>query len=507
MKNIITIFLFILASYWQCFATEYNIGIGQAYTTIGAFPWTTLVAGDIVYIHPGTYHEFIYVSSALQGTQANPIRIVGISDVNGNKPVLDGSNATIGSNFDAYGLPIYHELLGIVTFGTRATGFVNPGTSPTWVSVENLKIQNYKNVTVTDHTSTVHNNMSGECVYLQAAQNVTLDNLTITGCNDGIFGKNNGPLVQNITVKNSYIYNNGVAGDYLNHNVYTEVDGITFEGNHFGPPVSGSPGNNVKDRSAGFIFRYNYLEGGQHLLDLVECQDNCDNHTTRETWNDSFVYGNAFYSGPGDASQLFHFGTGDGGAATTTWRKNLYFYNNTVLVRKDQAESWVVNVFQLFSNLQSVYVDNNIFSFVPNTTSTLPEIVLQYDSSDTPSANGNIYLGKNWITSGWTVTRSGTTPSGTISGTSNLFSTGNPNLTSNTDFHLLSGSAAISAASALPSIISSGNAFGVSLVPAYQYESQTTVIRPSIDDLGAYDYAESTPSAGKRYRYRSIIDN
>ena len=491
MTKIITIILSTLI-YSNCLASEYHIGNGQHYPTIGAFPWTTLVAGDIVYIHPGIYHEFIYVSSALKGTQSKPIRIVGITDGEGNKPILDASNATISSNFDAYGAPVYHELLGIVTFGTRATGYVYPGDAPQWVSVENIKIQNYKDVTVTDHTSTVHTNRSGECVYIQAAQNVTLDNVTVTGCDDGIFGKDNGPPVQNITVKNSYIYNNGVVGNYLNHNVYTEVDGITFEGNHFGPLISGSPGNNVKDRSAGFIFRYNYLEGGAHLLDLVECQDNCTNHTTKETWNDSFVYGNAFYSGPNDASQLFHLGTGDGGASTTTWRKNLYFYNNTVLVKKDQADSYYVNIFQLFSSGQSVYVDNNIFYFIPNATSTVPNILLQYDSSDHPSADGNMYFGKNWINSGWYVTRPDTKPSGTISGTSNLFSTGNPNLSSNTDFHLLPGSAAINASSTLPNIILSGNAFGISLVPYYQYESQKTTPRLNISDIGAYAYSSSS---------------
>jgi len=485
------------------FAAEYHIGTGQTYTTIGGFAWTTLDAGDIVYIHPGTYHEFLYVSSALKGTESNPIRIVGVSDVEGNQPVLDASNATIGTNFDAYGSPIYHELLGVLTFGTRATGYAYPGDAPTWVSVENIKIQNYKNVTVTDSDSVVHNNYYGQCVYLQAGQNITLDNITVTGCEDGIFGKDNGPPVQDITVKNSYIYDNGITtaevtanpdliSAYLYHNVYTEVDGIIFENNIFGRPITGSPGNNVKDRSSGFIFRYNKLEGGAHLLDLVECQDNCANHTTDEKWDDSFVYGNTFYSTHGDASQLFHLGTGDTGANTSYWRQNLYFYNNTVAINHDQATTYKINIFQITSNGQTVYLNNNIFYTYPVTNgAAIPVIGIQQDNSVTTTAAGNFTYGVNWITAGWQESRDGTTVTGTTIGLSNITSTGAISMVDapNKDFRLSETSVGINLGDDLPSVVTASNWSGGDLTPLYQ---PIGVARESVDDVGAFEFPGHT---------------
>lgn len=473
-------------------ATDYHIGPEQAYTSIGSFPWTSLVPGDIVYIHPGTYHEFIYVSSALKGTQENPIRIVGISDGEGNKPIIDGNNATVGLNFDAYGLPIYHELLGLITFGTRATGYVYPGDSPEWIIVENLQVQNYKDVTVTDHTSVVHANYYGECVYFQAGKNITIKDMIITGCRDGIFGKDNGPIVKDITVKNSYVYGNGIPGDYLYHNVYTEVDGIVFEYNTFGPTVLGSPGNNVKDRSGGFIFRYNKVSGGAHLLDLVECQDNCANHTTASNWNDIFVYGNTFYTTHGQASQLFHLGTGDYGASADYWRKNLYFYNNTVLIHHDRATTYKINLFQVSSSGQTVYLDNNIFYTYPVTNGAqIPIIGIQQDNSNTISAAGNFTYGKNWLTPEWLESRDGTAITGTTIGLSNLFSTGTMQFVNlgGGDYHLSDNSVGIVTAGLYQLKISSGNWSNSDLSPTYDPDG---ISRIDLSDLGAYDYIGSS---------------
>src|SRR5262245_26716539 len=78
----------------------YDVGPGQPLATVGAVPWGTLAPGDTVRIHwqPTPYHEFILLST--RGTAAAPIRVQGVAGPNGERPVLDGQNATTGPNIN-----------------------------------------------------------------------------------------------------------------------------------------------------------------------------------------------------------------------------------------------------------------------------------------------------------------------------------------------------------------------------------------------------------------------
>jgi len=475
-------------------AADYNIGSGQTYTTIGAFPWSSLVAGDTVYIHAKDsqvpYYEHIYISAALQGTEASPIKIIGVSDGSGNQPIIDGSNSTIGPNFDTYNpeasSPSYHSMLGVLVFGPSSA---SNGTYPQWVEVSNLTIQNYKNVTTTDENGLDYTNHSGEVIYVQSGEHITLDNLTVTGGRDGIFGKDAGHTKW-LTIKNSYIYGNGVSGSYLYHNIYTELYYLVLEGNHFGPPIEGSSGNNIKDRGVGTIIRYNFVEDGGHLIDLVACEDQCVAHMADPAWGEDFVYGNVLYAGPSGPELLVHLGGG------TEGREDLYFYNNTVLVERDSATSYYTAMMQITSSDQTVYMDNNIVYFYPETEgANIPQVVLQYDV-DT-KADGNVVLGANWFNSGWYETRPGYTVTGTISGQSNVISAGgDPSFVDleGGDYHLNRSSTAVRGASALSLKISKENAFNLNLTPVSEYVAPlSTKVRESIKDIGAYEYKIMPP--------------
>lgn len=491
-------FLFVMPVF--ALATDYNIGLGQTYTTIGAFPWSSLVAGDTVYIHAkdsqAPYYEHLYVSAALQGTEANPIKIIGVNDGSGYQPILDGNNSTTGPNFQPYGDPRYHSALGLL--------FIGPGTDygsyPQWVEISNLTVRNYVDVTTTDENNLTRNNYSGSMVYIQGGKHITLENLTLTGGQDGVFAKDGSSPVEYITLKNSYVYDNGIVGDYLYHNLYTEIKYLTLEGNHFGPPVSGSPGNNIKDRGVGTVIRYNYIDDGGHLIDLVECQDLCEDHTSDPAWDETYVYGNVLKAGASGPVYLVQFGTGDRGANSDYWRKNLYFYDNTVIVERDQSTSYYVTLFQLSSTYQTVYMDNNIVHFSPETEgSTMAQRVLQFDGSGSYYADGNIVLGNNWITPGWTETRPGYTLVGSVTGQANIISpAGNdPGFVdlAGGNYRLKSGASASRAASTLPSIISSGNALNANLTPVAEYVTlKSTTVRASINAIGAYEYVLLPPT-------------
>src|SRR4051812_35199834 len=77
--------------------STFEVGPGQAFTTVNAVPWETLGPGDTVQIHwrPEAYREKILISTS--GTAAAPIRVVGIAGPAGQLPVIDGQNATTRS--------------------------------------------------------------------------------------------------------------------------------------------------------------------------------------------------------------------------------------------------------------------------------------------------------------------------------------------------------------------------------------------------------------------------
>ena len=72
-------------------------------------------------------------------------------------------------------------------------------------------------------------------------------------------------------------------GNLFHHNSYTAAIGITFEYNRYGPLLAGAGGNNLKDRSAGMVARYNWIEGGNRQLDLVDAEDS--SQPTASIWN------------------------------------------------------------------------------------------------------------------------------------------------------------------------------------------------------------------------------
>lgn len=491
-------------------AADFHIGPGQAHTTIGAFPWSSLASGDTVYIHAKAnqepYYEKLYVGAAFQGTESNPISIIGVPDGNGNKPILSGDGATVGPNFDTYGDPQYHSDLGLLTFDMG--GAAGYASYPQWVIVKDLVIQDYCHdrseagkckTTITDENGTTKTVYKGAGVSLRAGVHITLDGLEIANNSDGIFGKDQYSPVEHITVKNCNIHGNGIANQTDNyvHNIYTEVKYLTVEKSTFGPLVAEAPGNNIKDRGVGTIIRYNYIEDGGHLIDFVECQDNCTDHTSDPAWADAFVYGNVLYASEDGPAAIIHFGTGDKGADPSYWRHNLYFYNNTVVYKRDQSVSWYVGPFKLTGSNQTAYVDNNIFYIETATEGgNLPQRVYQYDSNGDGFAAGNLVFGKNWFSLDWLGTRPGYTVTGTVTGESNnIFQMdNNPYFVDveNNDFHLAAGSTALGAAGALPTIISSGNALGLDLTPVAEYGTEVT--RVDLEDIGAF-YSSYAPNS------------
>lgn len=357
--------------------TVYEVGEGKPFTSIGAVPFKTLAPGSAVRIHyrATPYREKISISTS--GTASQPICIVGVPGPAGQLPVIDGKDATTSNNmhFDFDGMQ-QRALLMIMG--------EDWGDQPEHIHIEGLHLANAhpENRFTTAGGQSRSYTSNAASVMIQRGANITLTGLVLTGSGNGFFTAATGDPemhVRNITLQYSHIYGNGTNSDQ-HHNIYTESEGMVIQFNRFGPLRSGSGGNNIKDRSAGTIIRYNWIEGGAHLIDLVESEGGYDILSQNPNYDKAWVYGNIMISpnGSGTGRNMIHFGGdlggeqegpsdicgfGGGQDPTECYRKGpLYFYNNTVITHTTPAE-WCCSktYFRLQTDEQLIEVFNNVF--------------------------------------------------------------------------------------------------------------------------------------------------
>jgi len=320
-------------------AAVYDVGPGQAYTTIASFDWSALQPGDAVQIHYGIYHEFIGVTG--QGTATQPIRVVGIPDpTTGALPVIDGNGATVGAslNLQFAAGPPERGLVSITPYNNAPTGY-----KPQYIEIANLQVQNaydnnhfkYSN----GETGAFLQDSAG--IYIVAAEHIVITNCTITANSNGFVvasgdssGGTEGDESRDITLQYSNVYGNGIPGQNGGHNIYSEASGIVYQYNHLGSPAAGSLGNNLKDRSAGTVIRYNWIESGSHMLDLVDPQKSASITVHEPSFPFTYVYGNVLHNT--STLDMVHYG-GDHGVPANDRNGTIYFYNNTVVVQADQS--------------------------------------------------------------------------------------------------------------------------------------------------------------------------
>ena len=421
----------------------YAVGPGQAYASIGAVPWSSVAAGDTVAIHwqAAGYHEKLLISGS--GTASQPINIVGVAGPQGQRPVIDGANATTNAQFHFSYAPQQVNALVLI----QRSADQPYGTKPSFINISGLELKNaYQSNTFRDASGANQTyDPFAAAVYIQGANNITLKNDTLDNSGLGLFVLSNGDEAhtsRNILVDGNSIYGNGVPGQYLEHNVYSEAVGITYQYNDFGPTRDGSAGNNLKDRSAGAVIRYNHFAPGGHILDLVDPEDS-DIVASDPSFANTYVYGNVLdNTGTNGATFLVHFG-GDSGN-TSIYRPHLEFYDNTVVDVADQGGAngrWRTVLFQMDTAQQSVNAfDNLIYNgpATPGAAATSLELIY---------TDGSAKFGVNWVSPGWTPAYDAGTVYGSVSGTNNFYVDpgNNPKFVnfSGGDYHLAPGSSAI----------------------------------------------------------------
>lgn len=419
MKINVIIILFLFVNVINSSATDYHVGPNQDYKNINDVPWETLTAGDHVFIHwrstddGGAYKEKWVVNIA--GTEANPFIISGVLGSNGERPIIEGDGATTRAE-----LNFWSEMRGVIKIGGSS---IPNNETASYIVIENLEIRSahpdYNFTNDEGNVETYQKNAAS--IFIESGDHITIKNCVLNNSGNGLFSAH---ASSNLLIEKSYIYGNGIVGSVFEHNSYTETMNITFQYNHYGPLRDGALGNNLKDRSAGLVVRYNWLEGGNRLLDLVE--SDFQSYYENPIYRNTYVYGNVLVEQDGGNSQVIHYG-GDNGNTTFYRKGKLYFYNNTLYSIRQNNTTLV----RLSSNDESADIRNNIL-FVTADGSNLSIL----------DESGSAVLRNNWIKSGWKNAGSG---SGNIDHNGSNIEGSDPGFlnASQKEFHLKETSACI----------------------------------------------------------------
>lgn len=379
---------------------DHPVGPGKRHENLADVPWAKLRAGDTVRVFPRAepYHEKIMIGGV--GRPDAPIKVCGVRGPKGELPVLDGAGATTqpGLEFPYDG----HQVRGLVIIGKRHSDPYRE--QPEHIVLESLEIRN------ANRQHTFRDRHGKETKWAENAAGVFLqrgDHITIRGCvihdnENGLFLGTAGAeeLSHDILVEGNHVYGNASPTDWFEHNLYNEASGVVIQHNHFGPPKrgpNGTLGANIKERSAGVVIRYNWIEDGAHLIDLVDSQEARDPNLKDPRFHVSYVYGNVLVRGKEASGSMVHYG-GDSGLFDTYRKGTLHFFHNTVVVRNATHPEWQgTAVFELSTNDEKLDMRNNVVFAESPPTPTRPVALL---GARDGIISGDATLASNWLSTG-----------------------------------------------------------------------------------------------------------
>lgn len=441
----------------QDFSTVFDVGPGFQFAEVSDVPWESVGADTLIRIHwRAEPYRAKWVLNAV-GTQSSPIVVMGVP--NGTQlPIISGQDAVTRSQ-----LSFPNQERSIVKVGGAST----PSASRAeWVFIENLDIRgaNPSNQFRTDGGQTQSYASNAASIHVQLGRNVYIRNNILRDSGNGLFS---GFQSESLVISGNRFEDNGNAGSANQHNSYTESLGILYEFNYFRPLRSGANGNNLKDRSAGAVIRYNWIESGSRQLDLVDSDHS--NIYGDPSYNQTFVYGNILIE-PANSTNgnVVHYG-GDLSGREATYRKGvLHFYNNTIVsYRNDRTV-----LFGMSSNDEAADARNNLF-YSPEGGNTLA----------ITSGRGLISLSGNWLQSGWSV--SSETLTGTVNDLGNAGGS-DPGFVaeSSSNFRLTGVSSAVNAGVELASAAASDPVDFEYL----EHQSRNTRVVVDVVDAGAFEF-------------------
>jgi hypothetical protein len=406
----------------------FEIGTGKTYANPRNLNWLSLKPCDTVkiYYRATPYTDIVYIGS--RGDKNKWITIQGVPGPAGELPVFDGRGAVMpvgtGANMwnDSTGLFIIQAPDPSVA-PTRVSNF-HPG----YLHITGLKFQNANQA---NNVTNLDGNTRKWQAFSSGISATGIEHMAISYCEfynngNGLFvNSTNGALLQSrdLLVTHNYFHENGVIGSASEHNAYTEVIGSTYEYNYFDAPVLGTGGLNIKERSPGFVFRYNYVHNGSILLGLMDPDSNGDYEKGAvDAWGENlnsttFVYSNILvidtppsYLGVAiEAPIVLMHGAG---GTVSAWNQQIryggvYFYNNRVISKFDSRLTYVLDtsgvgvpindsatMFTIGNTRLPTTVDarNNLFYGTSATSGAVPRPLALF------GLQGTANFVSNWIT-------------------------------------------------------------------------------------------------------------
>ncbi|RME01381.1 MAG: right-handed parallel beta-helix repeat-containing protein [Deltaproteobacteria bacterium] len=360
------------------FEHRIDVGPGYAFETPSEVPWEGLTGGTLVRIHA---RQDPYKDKWVIGTVASaqaPLVVLGIPDRAGHLPVVSGADAVTRPQLD-----YWNEARSLLKIGGSN---VPPSGTPRWIVVEGIEFRHarppFSFVDRKGRRQTYAQNAAA--LQIERGGRIAIRKCRIHDSANGIFASHGS---RDLLIQGNHIFRNGIPGSIYAHGAYTESLGIRYEFNHFSPLCPGCRGNSLKDRSAGTVIRFNTIEGGNRLLDLVESThpDIIGDRAYRET----FVYGNILIAGEEKGEEeIIHYG-GDGPRRHRYREGTLFLYHNTVLSHRAGRTT----LLRLSSPRASAILFGNIV-FLTKGSGRLGIV----------RGRGKVLLVENWLPPGWHAT-------------------------------------------------------------------------------------------------------
>lgn len=450
-------------------AATYEVGNGRPFATIGAVPWEALVAGDTVLIHwrPTPYREKWVIGRT--GSSAAPLVVRGVAGPGGALPVIDGEGATTRLALD-----YWNEQRSVIKIGGSS---IPADMQPRYVVVENLDIRGARppNTFTNDSGGVQSYTANAAAIHIERGEQITIRNCILRDSGNGLFvSSSDDEAATDILIEGNYILGNGNSGSIFEHNVYVAGIGMVFQYNRFGPLLSGAGGNNIKDRSAGLVVRYNWIEGGNRQLDLVDGEDSILIRSNPD-YTSTHVYGNILIEPAGAGNkQIVHYG-GDSGSTANYRNGTLFFYHNTVVSHRTDSTT----LFRLSTNANHCDARNNIV-FVTTAGNGLAML----------DSDGVLALSHNWLKPGWVDSFGGL--GGVIHDDGTSIESSSPGFKdfTNQEFELAAGSVCINGATPLlPAVLPENN-----VIDEYvkHQSARPRLTGGASSDVGAYELTAPT---------------
>ncbi len=363
------------------FDTVYEVGPGQQLVDPCEVPWESLAPSTLVRIH---WRAEPYPCKWVINTEATadaPLVVTGVPD-QGRLPQITGDGAIARPE-----LNYWNEERSVIKIG--GSNLPDDQRVPSYVYVEALDIAHahpaYSFTDEAGNPSTYVSNAAA--IHIEVGDHITVRGCALHDAGNGLFA---GSGSSSVVIRGNHVFDNGIEDSIYEHNSYTESHGITFEYNHYGPLRAGCLGNNLKDRSAGTVIRYNWIESGNRQLDLVDSGDAA--FVGDPSYRSTFVYGNVLVEPEGAGnSQVVHYG-GDGNDTGNYRKGTLHFYGNTVVSTRLGNTTLV----RLSTADESADLRNNI---------------VVAGALGITDGSGTAVLRDNWLQQGWVPTH------GTLTGT------------------------------------------------------------------------------------------